>query len=145
MPGDDRLFPDLLSPLTWNVIYRGNLVGADAGNGKYTPIPSQSYLIENSRLVALGCKNPKGLSYWYHGAWLHAIIPQQLDSSQSLPAIIYAAKGQARLGGYSLFSVPPWVPLPWILRVDIARWHQEFDLEIYWYDGDDYSVFNLPL
>jgi hypothetical protein len=139
-----RNFPDLLDPLSWNLIYRGQLVGADLGGGKYQPIPQRTHLIESSRLVAVGCKNPESLSYWYHGAWLHAIMPQQLDSQQILPAIIYTQKGQARLRGYTLFSVPPWMPLPWILQIDIARWHRIFDLEIYWYDGGDYSLFNQP-
>lgn len=144
MPGDTRLFPDLLAPLTWNVVYKGTLNAASAGDGKYIPIPRKTYLIENSRLVAVGCRNPEALGYWYHGAWLHAVTPQQLDSGQTLPALVYTAKGQARLGGYTLFSVSPWVPLPWILQVDVARWHQQLDLEIYWYDGEDYSLFNPP-
>jgi len=144
MSGENRLFPDFVSNLSWNVVYRGTLTAQDAGNDRFFPIPAQTYLIESSRLVAIGCKNPEALSHWYHAGWCNCIIPQQLDSAQNLPATIYARRERVPLKGYNLFIIPPWVPLPWILTFAPARWHRSLETEIYWYDGADYSIFNPP-
>lgn len=103
-------------------------------------IPSITVSV-NSQILLIGARNPQAPSHWYlaGNAFPRLLFTPSFDSEflslvQSSPGV------KVGLNRLTLLTFPDYDLLPYILEINIARWHKEMLLEIWQYNGSFLDV-----
>ncbi|MBL1179449.1 hypothetical protein [Pantanalinema sp. GBBB05] len=139
----DRYFPDFTDTLEWNLVVRQTfLAPSDTRDGKtyYSPMPSQSFVIENSHLLMIGIKTSRSRPTWFTGGWASQRLLFVPSSTSEFLAVIQARNRRIPLDTMTLFEADRQMPI-WLLALRFPRWFLDARVEIWRYDGRDVDLF----
>lgn len=129
--------PGINDSLNWNLTTRRSLSAVSFFDGtSYIPtltVPG------NSHLMMFGFRNPEAKSNW----WLAADIYQQLltlpSSTSDFQASVEAYRVRCRLNTLCLVKFPNYGLLPFLVEIHFPKWHKKIEMEVWYYDGEEYD------
>jgi len=99
------------------------------------PIPTIT-LVVDSYILLVGCRNPQAKPNWFLAGYCGARL---LFSPSSTSDFISAVESYPRiklgLNRLTLVRFKDFNLLPYLLEINIARWHQEMFIEVWKYSG----------
>ena len=98
----------------------------------WKPIPPQTYL-PNSRILKIGVRAQYAKPSWIHGVWASQRLLIQPDSGTYFATLTQTQQIWTRLGLLNLIEFPEWNSYPYVLSIDIPKWHKEIYLEVWEY------------
>lgn len=128
---------ELNNSLNWEPLDRGTTFTAspipELDFAKYwKPIPAKAYLA-NSRVVAVGVRNQFAKSNWFLGVWVSQKLLILPDSGSDFPTAMQTRRFPTRLRELTLLEFPDYERYPYLLSIDIPKWHKEIYLEVWEY------------
>jgi hypothetical protein len=125
-------------PLNWNLTTRRTLTATTFNDGT-SYIPSLT-VVSESCLMMFGFKNPYAKPNW----WLAADVYQQLltlpSSTSNFQASVEGFRARCRLNTLTLVRFPNYGLTPFLVEIRFPRWHQKIELEVWYYDGEEYDL-----
>lgn len=98
----------------------------------WKPIPTQTYL-PNSRILKIGVRAQYAKPNWILGVWASQRLLIQPDSGTNFATLTQAKQVGTRLGLLTLVEFEEWDSYPYVLSIDIPKWHKEIYLEVWEY------------
>lgn len=130
-----RQFPDLLLSGAWSLIAR-----EDRRVSPKTLLPSRSFLVQNSHLIAVGIASENADPTWVTGGWVSQLLSFTPSSTSQFPPVVEAKRHKVRLGVLTLLEFPRLAD-QWTLEISFPKWLYETKLEIWKYAGRDFDEF----
>lgn len=123
--------------LNWEPLDRGTTFTANSipelDFAKYwQPIPTKTYLA-NSRVLSIGVRNQYAKSNWRLGAWASQQLLIRPDTDTYFATVTQTRQFGTRLGLLTLIEFPEYERYPYLLSIDIPKWHKEIYLEVWEY------------
>jgi hypothetical protein len=129
--------PGINDSVNWNLTTRRSLAATTFTDG--SSYISALTVTGNSHLMMFGFRNPEAKSNW----WLAADIYQQLltlpSSTSEFIASVEAYRTRCRLNTLSLVKFPNYGLLPFLVEIRFPKWHKKMEVEVWWYDGEEYD------
>lgn len=132
---------DFSNDLNWDLVLRQSYFTQlnPAYPKGFIPIPAITLSLDSHTLV-IGAKSSKARVSWYLAAY---VIPKLLFSPSSTSNFVGAVQTQERqrikLDTLNLIKFTDFGLSPYLLEISIAPWHQEIDLEVWKYLGNESS------
>lgn len=133
-----RDLPQLLESIEWNLVARASYQ-VQPGTVQER-LPDRTWLIQNSSVVIVGIKetSPMRRSSWVTGGWASQVLPFLPSSTSQFVAVTENARKWLKLGILNLLIFPK-VSDQWVLSVSFPRWFESVDVEVWRYDGEDFT------
>lgn len=130
---------DFGNNLNWDLVLRRSYFAQTTPNEVkgFLPIPSISILVDR-HILTIGASSTKAKPNWYLAAY---VTPKLLFSPSSTSEFVAAVQTQERrrikLNTLNLVQFTNFGLSPYLLEISIPYWHQEMNLEIWKYQGDE--------
>ncbi len=130
---------DFGNNLNWDLVLRRRLVAAPAPESRrgFLPIPPITISVDRY-ILAIGARSPLAKPNWYLAAYA---VPRLLFSPSSTSEYIAAVQtSEKRLIGLNTLNLVQFTDFgltPYLLEISIPPWHEEMNLEIWKYAGEE--------
>lgn len=131
-----RYFPSIDESNEWNLVGRANLQATIPDAGEIIPIPSRSFLIQNSNVLMIGLRSQTASPRWYTAGWAQQILPILPGYTSDYVAAVQSDSQRLKLGILNLVVFPKFVD-NYLVQVSFPRWMRDISLEVWRYDGPD--------
>ncbi|TWH40286.1 hypothetical protein [Dulcicalothrix desertica] len=130
-----RLIANFGNPNNWESIYNTNLVGADAGNGRYFPIQETTVplLLEN-HILAISTSSQNASNKWKSAGFLNYLIRTGLVVGGT-PNTRFGSGYRINLNAITLLILPQ-LSNEYSISINIHYWIQDVAINIWQYTGD---------
>ena len=138
----------LLDSLNWDLVVRRDYVAQNVPNDPrtYIPIPPQTFLINTSYTVIVGCRSNSARAGWYTGCFASVLLPMSPSSTSQFLSIVDSGNSKrCKLDNLQLLQFRDVGILPYILEIRIPWYLTHIFLEIWKYSGDRYESTDLDL
>lgn len=137
---EPRKLPDIANNLEWDLVDRSVHEAVENGDGTYTPIPPQTWIITGSHTLMIGVKSSMASPSWYTGGWAAQRLLMVPSSTTEFTANVQTSNIRLKLGVLNLCTFPKH-QATWMLYLKIPKWIKQATIEIWRYDGVDQDVF----
>lgn len=134
-----RDFPDFSDTMEWNLVAR-QTYNANVNAALQNRLPARQWFIQNSNLLIIGVRSSTARTYWKTGGWASQIQPFLPSTVSEFAAAVQSDRKWLQLGRMTLLTFPKLLS-GWILNIDFPYWLDQVYVEIYRYDGRDYTTF----
>lgn len=133
---------DLGNNLNWDRVltktYYAQPITADGK--QFKPIPTITTLV-NSTVLLIGCRNPRASETWYTAGFASARLLFSPSSRSEFTAAVQSYP-RIRLGldRLNLVAFKDFNLLPYLLEINISKWHKEMLIEVWQYSGETDNI-----
>lgn len=122
--------------LNWDKIIRTTKRAKKLPKDKYQPIPPVTSVVD-SPAVIIGMSSKTAKPNWWLAGNVSMVLLTSPSSTSQFQVGIEAYRQKIPLGLPTLVRLPDWQLQPYLLRVEIAKWHTEMFIEVWKYSGDE--------
>lgn len=123
--------------LNWDLVQRKNYYAQSitADGSKFFPIPTITVLVDSYTLL-IGCRNTQAKPNWYLAGFAGARLLFSPSSTSEFTATVQSHP-RIRLGldRLNLVRFKDFNLLPYLLEINVAKWHKEMLIEVWKYSG----------
>lgn len=126
----------------WSLVLRRNYQASPSpsAQSKFIPIPSITANV-NSYTLLIGASNPQAQSHWFLGGYASPRLLFAPSANSEFLSLVQSSVGvKFGLERLTLINFPNYNLLPYILEINVARWHKEIMLEVWQYNGSTENV-----
>lgn len=131
---------DLGNSLNWEPVgtlgrgttYTAGIIPGMDFDKYWLPIPVKTYT-PNSRVLKVGVRNQYAKPNWSLGVFLAQHLQVKPDSGTLFGPNTQTKRYGTKLGMLTLIEFPEYDSYPYLLRVEIPKWHKEIYLEVWEY------------
>lgn len=135
---------DLGENLNWNLITRTTHLTQPTSDEDLIRIPLIHHPISTS-VCAIGCSNERAKQSWRFAGWARAFIGRSPSSTSEFTALMCISQQKIYLRNLQIVRLPRFPNLyPYLLQIDLARWHVQMFLEIWAFDESDVPISSQP-
>jgi hypothetical protein len=124
---------DLSGNLNWDLAMRRSLTAASAEEGYFLPLPPVFTTIDTQYLM-IGTQSSNAKPTWRLGCWASINLLVSPSSLAMLPAGAEFLRRGCGLGQFTLIEIPLLEPRPYLLKLQIPRWFDQIDLEVWYFN-----------
>lgn len=125
--------------LNWDFVGRGNYqaVATSTNPRSNSGIPRQQFPISSgASILMLGCRSATASTYWRLGCWASQILMVLPSTTSTFLGSLKTKRIACQLGAFTLLEFTDYQAGTWILEIDIPRWIDQLEVEIWYYSGD---------
>lgn len=128
---------DLANNLNWDRVltktYYAQPITTDGS--QFKPIPTITALVDSYTLL-IGCRNTQAKSNWYlAGHATSRLLFSPSSTSDFTAAVQSYPRIRIGLDRLNLIKFKDFSLLPYVLEINIAKWHKEMFIEVWKYSG----------
>lgn len=128
--------------LSWDLVLRKSYYARSLSDNpnKFSPIPTITFAVD-SHILLIGARNSQAKSNWFlAGHVSNRLLFSPSSTSDFIAAVQSGSAIKIGLNRLTLVKFTDFNLLPYLLEIDIARWHKEMFLEVWKYSGTPDSV-----
>lgn len=123
--------------LNWDLVERKTYYArsTSADSDQFIPIPKITLAV-NSYILLIGCRNAQAKSNWRFAGYAASRLLFSPSSTNEFAAVVQSyPKVTLSLDRLTIVKFSDFNLLPYILEIDLFKWHSQMFLEIWQYSG----------
>lgn len=123
--------------LNWDLVLRNSYYAKPLGGDskKFLPIPTITVAVDRYTLL-IGARNSQASPNWFLAGYVsNRLLFSPSSTSQFMAVVQSCPSVRLRLNQLTLVRFPDFNLIPYLLEINVARWHKEMFLEVWKYSG----------
>ena len=129
---------DFSNNLNWDLVIRQTYTGQPVSTvpPSYLPIPPKLISLD-AKVLLIGTRNDKAKSSWYTAGWVSSRLDFSPSSTSQFSGLVQgSSRYRLALNKLNLVRFENFDLSPYVIEVNIAKWHTEMLIEIWKYSGN---------
>lgn len=129
---------DFANNLNWDLILRQNYLATNitTDGNNFVPIPTITVSV-NSQVLLIGAKSNNAKPGWYKAGYVASKMPFSPSSTGEFTIPIQTSRSiKFGLNRLTLLRFTDYGIIPFLLEINISKWHKDMLLEIWGYSGN---------
>jgi hypothetical protein len=128
----------------WSLVVRQTYTAAQISTvpPKFQPIPPKLIGVEQ-KILLIGTRNDQAKDTWYTAGWVSSRLNFSPSNNSSFSGLVQGStKYRLSLNKLNLVKFNNYDQVPYVLEINIARWHTQLLVEIWQYSGTTDDIEN---